>query len=82
MMTLVQPRGSWGGGDAGAPGRSEWMGRAVSEAGPGQREQAELRLGRASRGCMGILGGLGRGRHKFLFTLITIIHHNRVANVK
>lgn len=39
------------------------MGRAVSEGGPGQREQAELRLGRASRGCVGILGGLGRGRH-------------------
>lgn len=45
------------------------MGRVVSEGGPGQREQAELRLGRASRGlrpgrrCVGILGGLGRGRH-------------------
>lgn len=41
MMTPVHPRGSGGGGDAGAPGRSEWMGRVVSEGGPRQREQAE-----------------------------------------
>lgn len=44
------------------------MGRVVSEGGPRQREQAELRLGRALRGlglgrrCVGILGGLGRRR--------------------
>lgn len=55
------------------------MGRAVSEAGPGQREQAELRLGRASRGCMGILGGLGRGRHAPLAVVLGVGTRSRGA---
>ena len=55
------------------------MGRAVSEAGPGQREQAELRLGRASRGCMGILGGLGRGRHGPLAVVLGVGTRSRGA---